>query len=361
MSAALPEPSCRIPSSAGEYPVYVADDASAFIGEVVRRHCRSGKRFAVVSSTVLGLHRKRLDAALKGFDTLEIEDGEERKTLTTVHQIATVLLERGVRRDSALVAIGGGMVGDTAGFAASILLRGIGLIQVPTTLLAQVDSSIGGKVGVNHPLGKNLLGSFWPPKAVVSDPDFLETLPKVEVRSGLFEAMKAGVIGDPALFDATAKGLDRFEALREEIVRRAVAVKAAIVGSDERESGTRRLLNYGHTIGHGIETAMGFEGVTHGDAVGFGMLGANAIAAARGILPDAERARIDGAILAMLPAAPAGLGPERIRASTALDKKFVEGHRVMVLPRRVGECVVVDDITDEELISGIEAALARAG
>lgn len=353
----LPEPCCRIPVLGGEYPVYVGESVSALIAEAVQRHGRTGKRFAVVSSTVLRLHQERLDAALTGFETLTIEDGEERKTLTSVHQIATVLLERGVRRDSVLVAIGGGMVGDTAGFAASILLRGIDLIHVPTTLLAQVDSSIGGKVGVNHPLGKNLLGSFWPPKAVVSDPRFLATLPEVEVRSGLFEALKAGVIGDPTLFSATADGLDRFEASREEIVRRAVAVKAAIVGSDERESGARRLLNYGHTIGHGIEAAMGYEGITHGDAVGFGMLGANAIAASRGILSDAERARIDGAILAMLPAAPGALDLQRVRASIALDKKFVEGRRVMVLPRRVGDCVVVEDVTEEELDAGVAAAL----
>lgn len=357
MSASLPHPSFRIPAAAGEYPVYVAEGATAFLGEIIAQHCRPGRRFAVVSSTVLELHRERLDEALEGFETLAIEDGEERKTLTTVHQIASVLLERRVRRDSIMVAIGGGMVGDTAGFAASILLRGIDLVQVPTTLLSQVDSSIGGKVGVNHPLGKNLLGSFWPPRAVVSDPRFLETLPEVEVRSGLFEAMKAGVIGDPDLFAATAAGPGAFGERRDEIVRRAVAVKARIVGSDEREAGPRRLLNYGHTVGHGIEAAMQYEGITHGDAVGFGMLAANAIAAARGLLPETERICVDDAIRGMLPSAPAGLAPDRVLEAVGLDKKFTDRRRVMVLPVRVGECVVVEDVGDEELVMGIEAAL----
>ncbi|HEV7765043.1 MAG TPA: 3-dehydroquinate synthase family protein, partial [Thermoanaerobaculia bacterium] len=185
-------------------------------------------------------------------DIITIEEGEAHKTFETANDVVTQLLERGAKRDSMAVVVGGGMIGDTAGFAASIFLRGIELVHVPTTLLAQVDSSIGGKLAVNHPKGKNLIGSFFPPRAVVSDTSVLDTLPPRERLSGMYEALKGGVIADPSLFEMYERG----EFDLDEMVRKAIRVKAEIVSADEKEADVRRLLNYGHTIAHGIEAAL---------------------------------------------------------------------------------------------------------
>ncbi|HSN69456.1 MAG TPA: 3-dehydroquinate synthase family protein, partial [Thermoanaerobaculia bacterium] len=267
------------------------------------------------------------------------------------------LIASGAKRDSVVIAVGGGTVGDAAGFAASILFRGVDLIHVPTTLLAQVDSSIGGKVAINHPRGKNLVGSFWPPRAVLVDPSFLRTLPPMEFLSGAFEALKAGVIMDEALFDLVRGEYHTTGSSLEELVRRAIAVKAAVVAEDEMEKDRRRLLNYGHTIGHAIEAALGYGALSHGEAVGWGMIGANAIAARRGLLARGEQERIDSAIRALSPRPPEGAERGRILAAAGVDKKVSASGRAMVLPRRVGECAIVEDVSDEELAFGVDAAL----
>jgi 3-dehydroquinate synthase len=244
-------------------------------------------------------------------------------------------------------------VGDAAGFAASVLYRGVDLVQVPTTLLAQVDSSVGGKVAVNHKRGKNLVGSFWPPRAVVSDIAFLKTLPEEELRSGTFEALKAGVIADERLFELTRAP---FHVAPEEIVRRAIAVKAVIVSEDEREGDRRRLLNYGHTIGHAIEAALGYGRLTHGDAIAWGMIGANELARKRGLLEQAESSRIDDAIRNLAPKPAPGIDRDAVLKAAGLDKKFTDRARVMILPLRVGECAIVE-VSDEELRYAAETAL----
>src|SRR5260370_5930037 len=210
-----------------------------------------------------------------------MEEGESNKTLKTANTIVTQLLDRGGKRDSMAVVVGGGMVGDTAGFAASIFLRGIDLIHIPTPLLAQVDSSLGGKLAVNHAKGKNLIGSFYPPRAVISDLATLDSLPRREVLSGLFEALKGGVIGDASLFDLLDSPPD-FDV--NEVVRKAIRVKAEIVSADEKEADLRRLLNYVHTIAHGIEAALDYRNLTHDEAVASGLIGANAIAVHPGVL-----------------------------------------------------------------------------
>ncbi len=281
-----------------------------------------------------------------------IGEGEARKTLETANDIVTQLLDRGAKRDSMAVVVGGGMLGDTAGFAASIFLRGIDLVLVPTTLLAQVDSSIGGKVAVNHARGKNLIGSFHAPRAVIADTAVLTSLPHREMLSGLFEVLKGGVIGDPDLFEL----LERREIEFDEIVQRAIAVKARIVSADEKESDVRRLLNYGHTIAHGIEAAMHFEGMTHGEAVGWGMIAANAIAVRRTILARDVAARIDNSIRAYEPTPLPRLDPGEIFAATEHDKKNTGSSRVMVFPRRIGECVV-ENVSDDDVRYGIEAVV----
>ncbi|HVR42469.1 MAG TPA: 3-dehydroquinate synthase [Thermoanaerobaculia bacterium] len=352
------KPHLSIRASGTAYSVRIGAGALAALREVVDAECRGGTRFVVIARRVRDAHRERIEQATEGWERIVVDDGEEAKSLDTVATILDRLLEGGARRDSVVIAVGGGMLGDTAGFAASILLRGVDLVQVPTTLLAQVDSSIGGKLGVNHRLGKNLIGSFHPPRAVVADLDLLATLPEREFLSGVFEAMKGGVIGDPRLFDLALRDLRAEPSALEQLVRRAVALKAAIVEADEREGGARRLLNYGHTIGHGIEAALGYRGLTHGEAVAWGMIGANAVAAGRGVLPPEEQSRIDDAIRSLTPRPPAGIDGARVLGAMELDKKFTSGSRVMVLPSRVGECLVVDDVTEAELAAGVDAALA---
>jgi 3-dehydroquinate synthase len=354
-----------IVQQSARYPVFVMRGGIDAVGSAVSSTPIARKRpFVVTSSNLLEPFGRRVAAS---FDpsarVILIEEGESRKTLETAAAVITALLESGAQRDSVAVVVGGGMIGDTAGFAASIFLRGIDLVQVPTTLLAQVDSSIGGKVAVNHPSGKNLVGSFHAPVAVVSDVEVLATLPERELLSGVFEALKSGVIGDPVLFELTEQKrldiLQRRPEILEELVRRSIDVKGEIVAADEREGDVRRLLNYGHTIGHGIEAAAHYEGMTHGEAVGWGMIAANAIAVRRGVLAAGVAQRIDAAVAAFGPARLPLLDRDAMLRAIGHDKKFSGGRRVMILPRDIGRCEVVDDIETAELEYGIDAITPR--
>lgn len=336
-------------------PVFVGRDLLERAGSLVPGAGEGGGRVFVMTSAAL---RERFGARVASSFTphaeiLTITEGEVNKTLDTANEVISQLLQRGARRDSTLVVVGGGMIGDTAGFAASIFLRGINLVHVPTTLLAQVDSSIGGKLAVNHLLGKNLIGSFYPPLAIITDLSVLDSLPPRERLSGLYEALKGGVIADPVLFELFERGDPDID----EVVRRAIRVKAEIVSADEREADLRRLLNYGHTIAHGIEAALHYEGITHGEAVAWGMIGANAIAVDRGLLPAGEAARIQSVILAYNPAPLPPLDRAQVLAATEHDKKNTGNARVMVFPRKVGDCVVLSDVRLEEIERGIDAAL----
>jgi 3-dehydroquinate synthase len=318
-----------------------------------------GERVVIISPRVRSLHGPAVLASFPA-DTkvLEFEDGEEQKTLENVNGLLGRLIEARVQRDALVYVVGGGVVGDAAGFAASILLRGVSFIHVPTTLLSQVDSSIGGKLGVNHRAGKNLIGSFAAPRAVVSDVSVLRTLERRDLLSGMFEAMKSGVISDPELFELTEGSREVFsESVLQELVQRSVRVKAAIVSRDEKESGDRRLLNYGHTLGHAIETASHYRGVSHGEAVGWGMLAANAIAVGRRLLSRSDAERIDAAIRRHRPATLSHLTREAILEAAGHDKKFHGKRRVMVLPQSIGRCTVVEDISSEELELGAEVIL----
>lgn len=330
-------------------PVYVGRDLLDRVGSLV--HAR-GRVFVITSPALRERFGERVASSFSPRATiLTIEEGESNKTLATANDVITQLLEHGAKRDSMAVVVGGGMLGDTAGFAASIFLRGIDLVHVPTTLLAQVDSSLGGKLAVNHEKGKNLIGSFYPPAAIVSDLGALDSLPPRERLSGLYEALKGGVIADPelfALFERESLDLD-------EIVRRAIRVKAEIVTADEKEADLRRLLNYGHTIAHGIEAALQYRGMTHGEAVAWGMIGANAIAVRRGLLSPEDAARISTTILRYEPTPLPALDRAQVLAATEHDKKNTGTSRVMVFPRRVGECVVVSDVSEREIEFGIAA------
>ncbi len=343
-------PFITIHQSSAAYPVFVARDLLDHVGSLV--HAR-GRVFVITSPALRARFADRVASSFANATTIEIAEGEANKTLDTANMVVTRRREHGAKRDSLAGVVGGGMIGDTAGFAASIFLRGIDLVHVPTTLLAQVDSSLGGKLAVNHPKGKNLMGSFFPPRAVVSDTAVLETLPPRERLSGMYEALKGGVIGDPSLFEM----LERESFDLDVMVRKAIRVKAEIVSADEKEADLRRLLNYGHTIAHGIEAALHYEGLTHGEAVAWGMIGANAIAVRRGLLSKEEASRIERAILKYNPQVPPPLDRKEVLAATEHDKKNTGSARVMVFPRRVGECVVVSDVTEEEIAYGIDAAL----
>jgi 3-dehydroquinate synthase len=339
-------PFLTITQASASYPVFVGRDLLARTPELVRAR---GKVFVITSPA---LH-ERFGNIHPGAEVLHMHEGEKYKTLDTANDIVTQLLEHNAKRDSMAIVLGGGMIGDTAGFAASIFLRGIDLVHVPTTLLAQVDSSIGGKLAVNHPKGKNLIGSFYPPRAVIADTSVLDTLPPHEKRSGMYEALKGGIIGDPSLFEMFEEPSFNVD----EMVRKAIKVKADIVSADEKEADLRRLLNYGHTIAHGIEAALHYEGITHGEAVAWGMIGANAIAVKRGLLSKEEAKRIEAAIRAHDPAVPPPLDCNEVLAATEHDKKNTGDARVMVFPKRIGECVVLTDVTQDEIAYGIAAVL----
>ena len=332
------------------YPVFVGPGLLDSVMDLAKPR---GRVF-VITSTALRPFAERV--ARRG-DIITIAEGESNKTLGTANAIITQLLGRGGKRDSMAVVVGGGMIGDTAGFAASIFLRGIDLVHVPTTLLAQVDSSIGGKVAVNHELGKNLIGSFYPPRAVVSDTAVLGTLPPREKLSGLYEALKGGVIGDPSLFELLERKSD---VDLDTVVRKAIRVKAEIVSTDEREADMRRLLNYGHTLAHGIEAALQYEGMTHGEAVAWGMIAANAIGVRRGVTPESVRRRVDEAVRSWSPSPLPKLGARDIIAATEHDKKNTGSERVMVFARDIGRCEVVSGISDDDLRYGLEAIGVRA-
>jgi 3-dehydroquinate synthase len=283
------------------------------------------------------------------FPVALIPDGERAKTLTTVSRLLDQMVDRKLVRQSTVIAFGGGVVGDVAGFAASIYMRGIPVVQIPTTLLAQVDSSIGGKTGVNHRVGKNLIGTFYQPRLVLSDSLVLQTLPEREYASGLYEALKYGVIADPELFTGfehnAATLLKRVPEALERLVARCAAIKADVVMKDEKESDLRRILNFGHTIGHGLEAAARYRRIKHGEAVGYGMIAAARIGKALDKLADDDRLRIENAVgsLGRLPAL-TGLKSKDVLNALQHDKKITNGAIHFVLPRAVGRVEITPNV-----------------
>ena len=304
----------------------------------------------VTNTTVAPLYLARLERALQGkrLASVALPDGEQHKTLATLNRVFDALVEHRMNRDACVVALGGGVVGDMAGFAAACYQRGVDYVQVPTTLLAQVDSSVGGKTGVNHPGGKNLIGAFHQPRAVLADTDTLGTLPPREFRAGLAEVIKYGLIADAGFLDWIEAHLDpllRLDgAALARAIRRSCEIKAAIVAEDEREHGRRALLNLGHTFGHAIETATGYDEWLHGEAVGAGLLMAADLSWRLGWLAEADLARIRHLLeRAGLPVATPPIGAGRALQLMGMDKKVLAGRIRLVLMRRVGEGVVVGD------------------
>jgi 3-dehydroquinate synthase len=285
----------------------------------------------------------------KTFDVAVIPDGERAKTLTTVSRLLDRMVELKLTRQSTVIAVGGGVVGDVAGFVASIYMRGIPVVQVPTTLLAQVDSSIGGKTGVNHRVAKNLIGTFYQPRLVISDPLVLRTLPEREYISGLYEALKYGVIQDAQLFEDFERNgsifLKRDPEAIERLVSRCAAIKADVVTKDETESDLRRILNFGHTVGHGLEAAARYRRIKHGEAVGYGMIAAARIGFSLNKLAAADRERIENAVGAIGPLpALTGLQSKDVLSALQHDKKVRNGAIHFVLPRAIGRVEITPGV-----------------
>jgi 3-dehydroquinate synthase len=315
-----------------------------FHGELISR--------ALADASTPGPARRRGDPIL-------IPDGERYKTLQSVARVYEALIRAGADRGSAIVALGGGVIGDTAGFAASTYLRGIALAHVPTTLLAQVDSAIGGKVGVNHPLGKNLIGAFHQPDAVLIDPQLLRTLPRREFRSGLYEIVKYGVIASRDLFDRVARDtkamFDRDAAVLLPAIVESCRIKADVVSRDERESGLRRILNFGHTVGHALEAVTKYRRFRHGEAIAYGMLAAADLAVARGALAERERQALARLIAQLGPLPPVvDLGIGEVLEAMTRDKKVVDGRLHFVIAIQIGATMTIDDVTEEELAAGLD-------
>ncbi|MFM7674219.1 MAG: 3-dehydroquinate synthase [Synechococcus sp.] len=359
----------RVELSANPYPIVIGEGALAHLGEqLLQQGVRAGSRVLVVTNPVVNEHYgatalRSLTAAGLETAALVIEAGEDQKTPATVARIHDAAFEHRLERGSLIVALGGGVVGDMAGFAAATWLRGIAVVQVPTTLLAMVDASIGGKTGVNHPGGKNLIGAFHQPRLVLIDPATLATLPEREFRAGMAEVIKYGVIGDAELFGAleAAAGSGSLAlasqqamgpALLDTLLVRSAAAKAEVVAADEREGGLRAILNYGHTLGHVVETLQGYGTYLHGEAVGLGMLAAGALSVELGLWSAAEQERQKRLIAAAgLPLAMPAMDPQRVLRCLQGDKKVRNGRVRFVLPTAIGAVEILDAVEPELILS----------
>jgi 3-dehydroquinate synthase len=318
--------------------------------------------FVITVAPVRRKWGKKLMASLSGAgfkaQFAEMPDGECSKKLATVEQLTEKLARLGADRDAVVVAFGGGVVGDVAGLVASVYMRGVEVVQIPTTVVAQVDASIGGKTGVNLRAGKNLLGTFHQPRVVLIDPEILSTLPEREFRAGLYEVLKCGVIGKPELFQRVERigirELRRDPAVLEWFITEAIKLKAEIVAADEREGGLRRVLNFGHTVGHALEAASGYRRFLHGEAVAWGMIAATHISRAMGRCNEQTARRITEAVLGLgrLPRVEVR-GREIVRAIQG-DKKTRDGVVHFVLPREIGKVEIVGDVPDDVVVAAVD-------
>jgi 3-dehydroquinate synthase len=316
----------------------------------------------VTNETIAPLYLPKLQSALQGrrVATLVLPDGEQHKTLESFSRILDALVAERMNRDAAAVALGGGVIGDMVGFAAACYQRGIDYVQVPTTLLAQVDSSVGGKTGVNHPRGKNMIGAFHQPRCVLADTSTLQTLPPREYRSGLAEVVKYGFIRDAAFLQWIEANVEpllaREDAAVMHAVRRSCEIKADVVGQDEREQGLRAILNLGHTFGHAIETASGYGNWLHGEAVAAGMVMAADMSERLGWLQPTERDRVTQVLTRLgLPVVPPRIGAQRGRELMGMDKKVLAGRIRLVLLQGLGRAAVVDDYAEQALDATLQA------
>ncbi|MGH9754367.1 MAG: 3-dehydroquinate synthase [Blastocatellia bacterium] len=351
------------------YDITIADGALSQTGEIARVALGDkSRRLAIISNPkVHALYGKTVERSLKqaGFATLThlIGDGERAKSLRTAERAWGFLIANRFERSDGVIALGGGVVGDLAGFVAATFLRGVNYVQIPTTLLAQIDSSVGGKTAVNHALGKNLIGAFHQPRAVVIDPGVLRGLPMRELRAGLYEAVKYGVIRDSELFsliDENLAGINALDpALLARVIARSCEIKAEVVAADERESGLRRILNFGHTVGHALEAVTAYRRLKHGEAVGYGMKCASTIAERIGIIPpaEAEAIRLGVDKLGSLPHID-DLKTRDVIAAMSRDKKVAQGKLPLILPTKIGDVIVRDDIAPTVIRASVRELLS---
>jgi len=344
------------------YPIHIGDGLLD-CGDLLRAHV-TGRQVAVITNaTIAPLYLDRLLAAFPEpyqVDTFVLADGEQYKTLESYAAIMDFLLERRHSRSTTLVALGGGVVGDMTGFAAATYQRGVDFLQVPTTLLAQVDSSVGGKTGVNHPRGKNMIGAFYQPRCVVADTGLFATLPPREFRAGLAEVLKYGIIRDAAFFAwleaHAADCVARQSAVLAHAVKRSCELKAEVVAADEREADLRAILNFGHTFGHALETLTGYRTLLHGEAVAIGMVLAADLSARQGMLAWPAARRVKQAVAALeLPVLPPALPAADMVAAMGMDKKVVSGRLRLVLATAIGQVTTTEDIDDQALLDTLAA------
>jgi 3-dehydroquinate synthase len=350
------------------YPIHIGSGILSH-SEIILDQLPRKRAAIVTNTTVAPLYMERLRSVLEGQGVatvpIVLPDGEEHKNWRTLNFIFDALLGNRCERSTPIIALGGGVVGDLAGFAAATYLRGVPFIQIPTTLLAQVDSSVGGKTGINHPLGKNMIGAFYQPRVVLADTATLDTLPERELRAGIAEIIKYALIRDPGFLEwleqNMAKLLIRDADVLVEAIRRSCVNKAEVVQADERESGVRALLNLGHTFGHAIENAMGYGVWLHGEAVAAGTMLAAELSKRMGMIGEAEVERIRKIYAqAGLSALAPNLGPEKYLSLMGLDKKVEGGNMRFILLRHIGEAVLHSDVPAEILTETLMECTANA-
>lgn len=342
------------------YPIFIGQNLLSQ-PELLTPYIHGKNVLIVTNTTVAPLYLEQVMRHLGEFnvDAIELPDGEAYKTLDTLNSIYTKLLENNMDRKTTLIALGGGVVGDITGYAAASYQRGVNFIQIPTTVLAQVDSSVGGKTAVNHPLGKNMIGAFHQPQCVIADIDTLSTLPERELSAGVSEIIKYGALGDYPFFEWLEANMEQLmqghaQSLIE-AVERSCQNKARIVAADEKEAGQRALLNLGHTFGHAIETQMGYGEWLHGEAVGVGMVMAAELSRILGWLDESSVARLTKLIgQAKLPIAPPkAMTQAQFIKHMLRDKKVINGVLRLILMRSIGDAVVTDDYTEAQLKQAI--------
>jgi 3-dehydroquinate synthase len=345
----------------GEYTVSVGSGIVDSLSKYTPALANNRRKliFLLTSPEIWALWGARVEAALTPREpiVLFLPPGERHKRLSQVERLTTEMTKAGADRSSLLIAFGGGVTGDVGGFVSAIYMRGIDYIQIPTTLLSQVDSSVGGKTGVNLQTGKNLVGCFYPPQTVIADIDLLRTLPRRELRAGIYESIKAGLIRDAALFrfiESHREDLDRGDpGSLEKMVATSIRIKADVVTEDERELGVRMILNFGHTLGHAIEASSGYRALLHGEAVALGMIAALHISRSRKLVTEDTAGRIETLIRAFEPPPMPPISATRLLHAASGDKKNRGGVRRFVLLRGLGNAMVAEDVTDAEVLAAI--------
>lgn len=344
------------------YPIHIGPGILGR-GELIARHLPQRKAVIITNTVVAPLYLDILKAGLSAqqiaVDTIVLPDGEEHKSWQTLNQVFDALLVRRAERKTTLIALGGGVIGDLVGFAAAVFQRGAPFVQIPTTLLAQVDSSVGGKTAINHPLGKNMIGAFYQPRAVIADTETLKTLPDRELSAGIAEIVKYGLIGDAPFFEWLEGNMDQLMARDPVALTHAIRVscqnKADVVAEDEREEGVRALLNFGHTFGHAIESGLGYGQWLHGEAVAAGMVIAARVSRRMGLIDDRSVERITALLLrAGLPVLAPRLGVERYLELMGHDKKVEGGKIHFILLKKIGEAFISSAVPDEALAAVLD-------